>query len=59
MSDYFNFNNYIFSLNLNSLCLEHNVEDVREIIIIFKYLSKNVFFLFLQWKCYVLFKLYK
>ena len=38
MSDYFNFNNYIFSLNLNSLYLEYNIEDVREIIIIFKYL---------------------
>lgn len=39
MSYCFNFNNIIFKIikNLNSLYLEHNIEDVREIIIIFKY----------------------
>lgn len=38
MSNCFSFNEYIFNLNLNSLYLEHDTEDVREIIVIFKYL---------------------
>jgi hypothetical protein len=39
MSDYFINNNFIFEINkyLNSLYLERDTEDVKEIIIIFKY----------------------
>ena len=49
---------FILLYYLNSLCLEHNTEDVDEALIAFRYIFIK-FSLFLQWKCNVFSKLSK